>query len=129
MEKLVINATENTPEVIFDPASGNFEISGESRPENVREFYEPILNWLNEFSSSVKSDQGTLTFKFKFEYFNSSSAKFILDVLKKISEIHSKGADFKIIWYYDDGDEDMQEAGEEMSKMVKLPFSYIEVLE
>ena len=43
MEKLIIEATGNSPRIVLDPESRNFEFSGESRPENVRKFYLPIL--------------------------------------------------------------------------------------
>lgn len=133
MNKLLIEATEISPKVSFDPATRVFEIYGESRPENVREFYEPILNWLEEFGKELfnqpQAGANPLTFNFKLEYFNSSSSKFILDILRKIIEYHSKGVNVVINWHYDEGDEDMQEAGEELAKMVNFPFNYMEIEE
>jgi hypothetical protein len=134
MNKLMIEATEISPKILFDPASRVFEIFGESRPENVREFYEPILNWLDEYGKELFSqpqdpEAKPLTFNFKLEYFNSSSSKFILDILRKIIEYHSKGVNIVINWHFDEGDEDMQEAGEELSKMVNFPFNYLEIEE
>ncbi len=135
MDKLLIEATEISPKILFNPSERMFEIFGESRPENVREFYEPILNWLDEYGKELFSsgDQGSdakpLTFNFKLEYFNSSSSKFILDILRKIIEYHSKGVNIVINWHFDEGDEDMQEAGEELSKMVNFPFNYLEIEE
>jgi len=48
MESLKIEATDKTPRIILDPYNDIFEISGNSRPENVSEFYFPVINWLNE---------------------------------------------------------------------------------
>lgn len=134
MNSLIIQPTENTPKIVFDPENDIYEISGESRPENVREFYEPVLNWLRDLGNDIVANKAaykskTMAFEFKLDYFNSSSSKFILDILKKIKEFHTNGADVVIQWYVDEGDEDMQEAGEEMSKMVKLPFEYIEKID
>ena len=51
MEKLIIEPTLNSPSVILDPADNRFEFSGESRPENVRNFYMPVLEWLEKFAT------------------------------------------------------------------------------
>ena len=48
MDKLKIEPTTFTPEVTFDVEKRVFEISGESRPQDSREFYGPIITWLNE---------------------------------------------------------------------------------
>ena len=50
MKKLVIEQTSNSPKVILDPENKIYEISGESRPPDVREFYDQILNWMDDFS-------------------------------------------------------------------------------
>ncbi len=53
MEPLRIEKTAKTPWIILDPYNDNFEISGISRPENVREFYFPVINWLIEFKRGI----------------------------------------------------------------------------
>ncbi len=80
------------PKVILDPENKRFEIIGESRPENVSEFYIPILVWFDEFDMELAKNQYSdktdqLDFNFNFEYFNSISAKFILDIFKKIGKL------------------------------------------
>lgn len=134
MNSLFIDATEMSPQIVFDTNKKVFEIIGESRPENVREFYEPVLIWLDEYGNELTSKNqnagdNALVFNFKFVYFNSSSSKFILDILKKIHEFYTKGIKVTINWYFDEGDEDMQEVGEKMSKMINFPFNYVEIEE
>ncbi len=129
MNRLYIEPSNVAPKVEFDPEKKYFEISGRSRPENCREFFEPILNWIDDFKAEVFSKgedyrfEATMTFK--LDYFNSSSAKFVLDILNSLNELNLKGHNLAINWYYEDGDEDMLEAGEELSKMVKYHFNYI----
>ncbi len=53
MEKLTIAPTLNTPGVTLDPVGNKFELKGESRPENVRSFYLPILEWLEKFATEI----------------------------------------------------------------------------
>jgi hypothetical protein len=132
MKKLIIEPTSNSPKVILDPELSRFEFSGESRPENVRDFYSPILEWLDEFSSELskqkKPEKKTLReFIFNFEYFNSTSAKYILDIFKSLSLLHDAQKEILVKWHYEEDDVDMLEVGQEMSRMSKLPFDYVKV--
>jgi len=128
MEKLIIEPTFNSPSVILDPESNMFEFSGESRPENVRKFYLPILEWLEKFAEEQKrsSDRlSSLLIQFDFEYFNSTSAKYILDIFKSLNVLNDMGIAILVKWLYEEDDEDMLEVGQEMSRMSKLEFEYV----
>ena len=80
MDKLIISPTVFTPKVILDHEEYFLEIAGELRPQDVREFYGPILAWMNDFGDLVSSGKrkDPIIFNFNFDYFNSSSAKCIL---------------------------------------------------
>ena len=130
MEKLVIEPTFNSPSVILDPESKQFEFSGESRPENVRKFYLPILEWLDDYakeqSGMSRSERSSnLLVQFNFEYFNSTSAKYILDIFKALNVLNDLSMEILVKWLYEEDDEDMLEVGQEMSRMSKLDFEYI----
>jgi len=130
MRKLVIDKKSNSPKVIFDPEKEIYLISGESRPPDVRGFYGPVLEWLEEFGAHLlKSDYeiAPLIFNFNFEYFNSSSAKLILDICKQLAELKSRGINIIVKWHSEKEDIDMLEAGKEFSRIIKFPFEYIEM--
>jgi len=132
MEKLIIEPTLNSPRVILDPEKKIFEFSGESRPENVKNFFMPVLEWLEDFSDELSEQDSTngkfpLEFHFNFEYFNSTSAKFILDIFKTLSKLNSRGKEVEVKWHYEEDDEDMLEVGKEMSRMARLPFDYVKI--
>lgn len=132
MEKLIIEPTLNSPRVILDPVENQYEFSGESRPENVRNFYMPILEWLEQFAAECsghgnKDDGTALEFQFNFEYFNSTSAKYILDIFKILHSIHEGGNETRVKWHYEEDDEDMYEVGMEMSRMSGLAFEYVKI--
>lgn len=129
MEKLIIESTMNSPRVELDHEKKQFEFSGESRPENVRNFYLPVLDWLEEYSAelSKSGNKEPLIFNFNLEYFNSTSAKYILDIFKSLYGIHEDGNEVLIRWHFEEDDEDMYEVGMEMSRMSKLPFEYVKV--
>lgn len=117
MEIINLEGSEDTPKIILDKGNGIFEISGRSLPEDSAEFYRPILEWLERYSSDANPKT---SFVFKLEYFNTASSKLILDILSKLEDI--KG--INVLWYYNEDDEDMQEAGEEFSELVEIPFEF-----
>ncbi len=132
MNPLKIEATEFSPTVILSSEIPHFEISGESRPENTGKFYTPIIEWLNQYKETLSSDKNALEksknliFEFKFDYFNSTSAKYIMDILYQLDKYQAEGLKPLIKWYYDAMDEDMKEAGEEFAKLIKTPIEFIE---
>jgi hypothetical protein len=123
METLIITGTEDTPSIVLNYETGEFIISGRSLPEDVTSFYQPVLSWLDSFANHPKDGA---KFHFKLEYFNTASSKILLDLFMKIEEIgENSGKTFAIIWYHQDSDNDMLEAGEEYSELVTVPFEYI----
>lgn len=122
METIKIMGTDDTPTVILDAENEIFEISGRSLPEDVTAFYDPILNWLDDYSASPHEKT---IFTFKLVYFNTASSKLLLDILMKLEQMNEDGHDVLVRWYYPEDDEDMQEAGEEYSDIVDVPFESV----
>lgn len=122
METIKIMGTDDTPTVILDAENDIFEISGRSLPEDVTAFYDPILNWLDEYAANPNPKT---IFTFKLVYFNTVSSKLLLDILMKFEEMWENGLDVLIKWYYPEDDEDMQEAGEEYADIVDVPFEQV----
>jgi hypothetical protein len=117
MDILNLEGAEDTPKIILDKKNGIFEISGRSLPEDSTEFYKPVLEWIEAYRDAPNP---TTEFVFKLEYFNTASSKLILDVLSALEDI--KG--MKIVWCFHEDDEDMEEAGEEFSELVEIPFEF-----
>lgn len=133
METLRIEGTNMSPRVSFEPDRSLLEISGYSRPENARDFYMKILDWLTEYkvwlekNGKANHNSDPVTFKFKYIYFNSSTAKFIYDIILLLSEYKNANIPLKIYWYFDEDDDELREAGEELSEMANVPFQYVEI--
>lgn len=121
MNALIIEATRDTPGVILDPAKSKFEMNGKSLPEDVASFYDPIMEWLENYSASPNDE--TL-FEMKMSYFNTASSKMLLDILFALEELSEAGNSVKIHWHYKENDEDMMDAGEEYSEIVEIPFEH-----
>ena len=124
MENLNIKGEAKTPTIDFNYSNGELVISGRSIPENSIEFYKPVIEWLE---SLKVSERDKIVLEIKLEYFNTSSSKCILDVFKKLEEIRGVGKDASIRWYFESDDEDMEEAGQDFSAIIKVPLELITV--
>jgi hypothetical protein len=127
MKNLIYEATKKTPKIQFDCESGVFEISGRSIPENVFEFFKPVLDWLDTYTTTPLRKT---VLKVYLEYYNTSSSKYLLDIFKKLEVIYREHHEVLIEWYYDaeedDADDDMLKAGKYFSSILRVPFETIE---
>lgn len=123
MEKLQIEGTAKTPFVSFD-GDGVLEMRGRSIPENSIEFFQPLIDWVDSYG---RTNTQKVQVDMKLEYFNTSSSKCILDLFKRLEHIESANADVIVNWYFETGDEDMEEAGEDYAAIVGLKFNIIEI--
>ncbi len=121
-ETFYVEASQSTPEIKLDKENSKIEMSGRSLPENVKEFYGPVINWLEEY---IKAPNDKTKIVLNFEYFNTASSKMIMDILEKIKEIKEQGKEIDVDWYYIEEDDDMLEAGEDYSEITEVPFNYI----
>ena len=119
MEVIKIKGTDDTPNVILDAESNIIEFSGRSLPEDVVTFYAPVLDWIEEYAKSPNPKTEVI---FRLEYFNTASSKVLLDILLKFEDVLNSGSEVVVQWYFQEDDEDMEEAGEEYSEIVDIPF-------
>lgn len=127
MVKFELKETATTPYVIFDHSTGLLKIDGRSIPENVIDFYHPILRWIDEYG---KNPCETTEITLKFEYFNTSSSKRIFDIMKKLEKMATDTGKRVIInWYYEEDDEDIFFAGNDYKALIsKVEFNLIETI-
>jgi hypothetical protein len=124
MKPLYIEPTDDTPKVNLDADAGVFEFVGNSYPENSSKFYTPVLDWIKEFIKD--NPKKRIVASFNFDYFNTSSAKYILEILRLIEDYGNLGNESLIKWFYFEEDTDMLEAGEDYQRTVKVKFELIQ---
>jgi hypothetical protein len=126
MLKFELKETIITPYVLLDGDKGIIRIEGRSIPENVIDFFQPILNWIDRYS---KEPCNSTVVDFKLEYFNTSSSKRIFDIMKKVEAISMiEGKKVAMTWYYEEDDEDIYFAGNDYKALVtKIEFNLIEL--
>jgi len=124
MEKFDIAATARTPHMSFDPDTGSFLLEGESYPEDTKKFYDAPLSSVYEFLDTELTLSAV--FSFKLKYFNSSSAKVLMDLFVAVEESAQRGNLFKIEWHCAADDDNMQELGEEFAEELdKTEFAMV----
>ena len=125
MKPLKIEAAIDTPEILFDPSTNIFSISGISHPENAKEFYAEILDWLDEYYQEAKDIQGQkIVVDLNFKYINSSSYKYLREVMKKVSNIKRNGIQVEVLWNYHEDDEDLLNEGMVLFELPEISLEY-----
>lgn len=131
-EELYREPTNYTPEVDFDPKKHKFKIAGVSRPEDAYIFYDPILTWIEQYVNDILEDHEqnkllneTFIIVFDFKYMNSSSSKYIFQIISNFKKFYEKNLNVSIFWYYDDTDDQILEDGEDFSEIINLPFNFL----
>ena len=112
-------ATTDTPLVDFDAHAGCLLIKGRSLPEDAWSFYKPIIEWASALSLNASN---SLTVEFFLEYFNSSSGRYLLELLSTLEK--EKKEHVKVVWVSEPDDDLMQEKGEEFESLLDLPFEF-----
>ena len=78
--------TEKTPQVDFNYLTGELILAGKSIPENATETYEPLFNWVNEYT---KNSRQTTNLRLNLEYFNTASSIWLAKIVKCLSRIEN----------------------------------------
>lgn len=126
MQSLEIKASAETPEVMFDKSNGVLRINGRSLPEDAFSFYQPIIDWTEAYLRAYPMQN--LELNFQLDYFNSSSGRYLLELLSKF-ETYGKPNLVKINWFAEEDDELMIEKGYELKSLIKLPFEVITTMQ
>lgn len=122
MSKLLILATDESPQIHFDPSRGIMDISGKSLPEDIDQFYKPLEELVKHY---VSKPQKVTTVNFDMQYLNSASTKKVLEIVTHLEALSKNGLEVKINWYFDEYDEDMKEEGDEFARLTDIPLTLI----
>jgi hypothetical protein len=122
MKKIEIPARDQTPFVILDKENAIIEIRGYSYPDEALEFYAEIIEWFKEYSKDPNTDTKVI---FDLIYVNSTSVKFINEILKKLDDILAAGKMAAVDWFFMPDDEDMQQLGTVLKDFHKVPIAVI----
>lgn len=126
METITIQAEQRTPEINFDFGANSFLIKGESYPENITDFYGPLLEGIEKHLED--QDGATVQFTFELIYINSSTAKVMMELFDLLDQAAGNGNAVSIIWRIEADDDNMEELGEEFAEDLENASFKIEKL-
>lgn len=113
MEKLEIQNTISTPHMIIDEENNYLLLSGESFPENIMNFYSPLITWLEGY---LTTDFPAFTFDCSLVYFNSSTSKLLMNILGAMNAAAARGKNVVVNWHSSKENDVIIECGEEFGE-------------
>ncbi len=122
--KLEKRRTRSTPYILFDGKRNYMCLKGESFHENVAEFYKELDDLLGQH---MYTDFSVFTFDCELSYFNSSTAKLLLNMLIEMDDAIA-GTDKKVIinWITSEDNDIIIEFGEDFAEeVVNVEFNII----
>ena len=123
MDTIRIEKTNNTPSVYIDENNMLCRIEGSSYPEDAHEIYQHVLDWLERVNAGNESQ---IIVEFDYDFLNSISHKKVWQILQQLKQFHNNGKSVKVKWFFEENDEDIMEAGEDLSELMNIPFELIE---
>jgi hypothetical protein len=122
MDIIRIEKTNNTPSIYIDEANLLCRVEGSSYPEDAYEVYQHVLDWLARVGKDIRSE---LVVEFVYDFLNSISHKKVWQILHELKQLYKAGKNVKVKWYYNESDEDIMEAGEDLAELMNIPFELI----
>lgn len=126
MEIYTIQGDGKKPDINLNGQSGKLEISGRSIPEHAGKFYIPILDWITDY---LKNPAAETEIRYELEYYNSSSKRYLLDILEQFNDLAESGKKVTFDWIYEEDDEDAEDVGALFCELIKYPGNLIAVPE
>ena len=117
--ELKISSSEFTPEINLNAETGNLLFQGRSMPEDIAGFFDPISDWIKSYIENPKEKTELTIF---YEYYNSSTARRMTEIIFDLEILQERGHEVKVIWCYKSGDMIMKENGEEIQSVIEVPF-------
>ena len=106
------DATARTPEIMLDAKKGTLLIAGESYPEDVTSFYDTLSEALKSY---FQAPQQSLSVAIKLTYFNSSSARALMELLDLLDMMAADAHSISVEWFCDPDDDITREFAQDIS--------------
>jgi len=119
MDRLKLEPSHETPEILIDPKSREIKIIGNSFPPDPANFYFEVNKWLDIFYSNPGMPS---TVTIDLNYFDRYSIGYLMKFLRKMEDISKSGSRISLTWYYNNDDEDVKELGKALKEILSLNF-------
>ncbi|WP_299456040.1 DUF1987 domain-containing protein [uncultured Microscilla sp.] len=114
MKSLFIESTPYTPKVWLDTETNIFEISGESYSDDTVAFFEPIMEWLQEF---LTKNTQPIEFNFCMNYLNTGTSKRFVMIISILEDYYKSSKVWtEVNWFVHTDDADIMTIGEDFQE-------------
>ena len=110
-QSFYLAATSRTPEVTFDINTKTATIEGECYPEDADKFFTILNKALEDYFSNGSNE---LQLKINLIYFNSSSARALMELMDSLEGLAST-KNISVNWLYEEGDDITEEFIEDVT--------------
>lgn len=125
MENLYIGNLESRARFYCNARTGELRIKGSMVFTNARETYKSINEWIKEYSKQPCQETVCNVY---VTYLGTSSSKWFFEIFTHLQEFLLAREHFvKVVWHYEEYDEDMLEQGEDYRDLLELPFELVEI--
>ena len=117
MEDFFSEQSGKSPLLRGNVENGTIEVAGVCLLEDAKVFFKPFVDWIEDMAVQTPADQISLSFD--MHYFNTTTAKILLDIIKLVSSLATtQNKSFEALWIYERDDDDMKETGLDYQAMV-----------
>lgn len=120
--EVLLEKTTDTPLIHFAP--GMLVIEGRSITEDILGFWNPLLAWTAQY---IKEPEKHTLVEIGLEYINSSSSKFINEILQMLASVKDKGMALEVNWSYEEDDESILQLGKDLEALCGTKFNFKEI--
>ena len=117
MEQLIIKANNDTPEINFDGEKGVFSIIGKSYPENTKDFYNPLIKYIELYKLNP---QEKTSIEFNWLFYNTATSKIIVKLIMLLKDLDNQ---FEVKWFCDKNNDFLIEKGMELKEILDVNFN------
>jgi hypothetical protein len=117
------NEINTLPKIIYDEMAGIVKIEGRSISSDAQIYFNDFLPY---FEDCLKRKPMDLILNLDLEYFNTTTSKLLMDFFNIAKSVEKEGFTVKVNWYFEEDDEDMEDAGGDYESLTKLDFNIIQ---
>jgi len=117
---LIIEATRTSLGIEYLYSKGLLRLSGDSYPENAADFFQPLLQWVNEY---VRVPHEQTTVEFRVKYFNTSSSRYIFQIMEILHTFEARDNAVKVVWISQGQDDDMLDTWRELMDELEMAYA------
>lgn len=118
MREIHTGGNDSSPRIDFDPKGGRLWMQGRSLMEDPKAYFSELRAALDAYVQEGRPSG--FVAEFYFEYLNTTSTKEVFRILQTLGKL----AGARIVWKWEEGDEDMLSTGKRFARLSGLDLQF-----